>query len=90
MLSEHNEPQQPAGRQAEQGFGILKTEPVDADTSPLPFIDSMLIAADVALRTLSGASHASRPLPVPAIDSSEALTDAQRRLSGALDRKSVV
>jgi 3-demethoxyubiquinol 3-hydroxylase len=86
MLSGHNEPQQPAERQAEQGFGILKTDPVDTDTRPLPFIDSMLIAADVALRTLSGASHASRPLPVPAVDSSEPLTEAQRRLSGALMR----
>jgi 3-demethoxyubiquinol 3-hydroxylase len=53
-------------------------------------LDSLLIAADSALRTLSGASHASRPYP--AADTSEevrgggALNNEQRRLSGALMR----
>jgi ubiquinone biosynthesis monooxygenase Coq7 len=48
-------------------------------------LDSLLSAADIALRTLSGASHASRPYPAshePAV----ALEGAQRRLSGALMR----
>ena len=49
-------------------------------------IDSLLIAADGALRTLSGANHASRPRPVPANDAGLPLDEAQRRLSGALMR----
>jgi ubiquinone biosynthesis monooxygenase Coq7 len=55
-------------------------------TLRLPRVDSMLAAADSALRTLSGANHASRPCPVPASDACEPLNDAQRRLSGALMR----
>ena len=51
----------------------------------MPAIDTFLIAADSALRTLSGASHSSRPLPQPA-DTGIALDDSQRRLSGALMR----
>src|SRR5205085_8998774 len=47
--------------------------------------DSLLIAADSTLRTLSGASHAGRPCPV-AIEPAPMLDDAQRRLSGALMR----
>ncbi|MEP6876336.1 MAG: 2-polyprenyl-3-methyl-6-methoxy-1,4-benzoquinone monooxygenase [Burkholderiales bacterium] len=47
--------------------------------------DSLLIAADSTLRTLSGASHAGRPCPVPA-EAAPALDDTQRRLSGALMR----
>ncbi len=53
---------------------------------PLPSLDTLLAAADTALRTLSGASHASRPRPVPLDTSSAALADDQRRLSGALMR----
>ena len=48
-------------------------------------LDTLLIAADSALRTLSGASHAARACPVPA-DPGAALDAAQRRLSGALMR----
>jgi 3-demethoxyubiquinol 3-hydroxylase len=48
-------------------------------------MDSVLIALDNALRTLSGANHASRPCPAPATPGT-ALDDAQRRLSGALMR----
>lgn len=48
-------------------------------------IDTLLIAADNALRTLSGASHAARPCPTPAAEPAP-LTDRQRRLSGALMR----
>ncbi|MEQ1683807.1 MAG: 2-polyprenyl-3-methyl-6-methoxy-1,4-benzoquinone monooxygenase [Burkholderiaceae bacterium] len=48
-------------------------------------LDSLLIAADGALRTLSGASHASRPFP-SAPDSAPALDADERRLSGALMR----
>ena len=47
--------------------------------------DSLLIAADSTLRTLSGASHAGRPCPV-AVEPAPVLDDAQRRLSGALMR----
>ena len=48
-------------------------------------LDSLLIAADAALRTLSGASHASRPFPsAPA--TAPALDAGERRLSGALMR----
>ena len=53
---------------------------------PLPSLDSLLAAADTALRTLSGASHASRPCPAPPGTPSAALSDDQRRLSGALMR----
>jgi 3-demethoxyubiquinol 3-hydroxylase len=48
-------------------------------------MDPLLIALDNALRTLSGASHASRPRPAPAVTGA-ALDDSQRRLSGALMR----
>ena len=48
-------------------------------------LDSLLIAADGALRTLSGASHASRPFP-SAPDTAPALDAGERRLSGALMR----
>jgi 3-demethoxyubiquinol 3-hydroxylase len=51
----------------------------------LPSIDVLLIAADTALRTLAGASHAARQCPTP--DSAQVDLDAaQRRLSGALMR----
>jgi ubiquinone biosynthesis monooxygenase Coq7 len=49
-------------------------------------IDSFLIAADSALRTLSGANQASRACPVASNAPDEPLGDAQRRLSGALMR----
>ncbi len=49
-------------------------------------MDTLLSAADGALRTLSGASHASRPLPAPQGPLGGALDDAERRLSGALMR----
>ena len=48
-------------------------------------LDSLLIAADSALRTLSGASHASRPYPIAA-EGNDSLGDSERRLSGALMR----
>ncbi|MDP3823468.1 MAG: 2-polyprenyl-3-methyl-6-methoxy-1,4-benzoquinone monooxygenase [Burkholderiales bacterium] len=51
----------------------------------LTALDSLLIAADGALRTLSGASHASRPFP-SAPDTAPALDADERRLSGALMR----
>ena len=54
-------------------------------SAPLASFDSLLIAADSTLRTLSGASHAGRPCPVAAAPA-PALDDAQRRLSGALMR----
>lgn len=54
-------------------------------TAALSPLDSLLIAADGALRTLSGASHASRPFPI-APEAAPALGAAERRLSGALMR----
>ena len=47
--------------------------------------DDLLIAADNALRTLSGTGRASRPCPTPDV-APPALDGAQRRLSGALMR----
>ena len=48
-------------------------------------MDSFLVAADNALRTLSGAQHAARPRPQP-LHPGPPLDLAQRRLSGALMR----
>ena len=47
--------------------------------------DRLLIAADNALRTLTGTDHAARPSPSTA-SPAEALSDADRRASGALMR----
>ena len=49
-------------------------------------IDSLLIAADTALRTLSGANHASRAVPASTNGAASPMNDAQRRLAGALMR----
>ena len=51
----------------------------------LSSFDSLLIAADRALRTLSGASHAARPFPL-APDNAPELDASERRLAGALMR----
>jgi ubiquinone biosynthesis monooxygenase Coq7 len=51
----------------------------------LPNLNDALIAADSALRTLSGANHASRPMPSVA-SPAPALDEARRRLSGSLMR----
>jgi 3-demethoxyubiquinol 3-hydroxylase len=48
--------------------------------------DALLIAADSALRTLSGASHAGRPYPRPALAAGAPLEARARRLSAALMR----
>jgi len=59
-----------------------------ADWKPnVPSWDATLIAADNALRTLSGANRASRPCPVPPAAAPTPVLDAgQQRLSGALMR----
>jgi len=50
-------------------------------------LDRLLISADNALRTLSGAVHAARPNPAGVQTGAEpALDDGERRLSGALMR----
>jgi ubiquinone biosynthesis monooxygenase Coq7 len=54
-------------------------------SATLPTLDSLLCVADNALRTLSGANHASRPCPV-ATEPATPLDESQRRLSGALMR----
>ncbi|MDP9046053.1 MAG: 2-polyprenyl-3-methyl-6-methoxy-1,4-benzoquinone monooxygenase [Pseudomonadota bacterium] len=51
----------------------------------MPPLDHLLIAADSALRTLSGASHASRPSPMPA-EPAPPLDEPDRRRAGALMR----
>jgi 3-demethoxyubiquinol 3-hydroxylase len=48
-------------------------------------LDTLISAADTALRTLCGAHHASRPLPSEETTET-VLSDAQRKLSGALMR----
>ena len=48
-------------------------------------IDQLLATADNALRTLSGANHASRPCPTAA-DPAVPLSDADKQLAGALMR----
>jgi ubiquinone biosynthesis monooxygenase Coq7 len=53
--------------------------------TPVPSIDLLLTAIDSALRTLSGANHASRACPSPP-EPAAALDEAQRRLSGSLMR----
>ena len=49
------------------------------------FLDRCLGAADAALRTVSGAAHASRAIPAPRT-SGALLNDEERRLAGALMR----
>jgi 3-demethoxyubiquinol 3-hydroxylase len=51
----------------------------------LTAFDSLLSAADGALRTLSGATHASRPSPA-ANGNDDAMTAREKQLSGALMR----
>lgn len=48
--------------------------------------DAWIEAADAALRTLAGGSHAGRPTPQAPEGSVESLTPDERRLSGALMR----
>jgi 3-demethoxyubiquinol 3-hydroxylase len=49
-------------------------------------LDRLLASADNALKTISGASHASRPRPRPPQGGDVDLGDDERRLSGALMR----
>lgn len=49
-------------------------------------IDQLLVCADNALRTVSGAYTAARACPTVAEDGGKAMDEAQRRLSGALMR----
>lgn len=51
----------------------------------MPSLDNFLVAADSALRTLSGAGHASRPCPT-APSPMATLDASERQLSGALMR----
>jgi 3-demethoxyubiquinol 3-hydroxylase len=55
--------------------------------STVTSIDALLTAADTALRTLSGAAHAARSLPLPDEAGAAALlNEEERRLAGALMR----
>jgi 3-demethoxyubiquinol 3-hydroxylase len=65
-----------------EGCAILDANRPTIANRPM---DSLLIAADNALRTLSGASHASRPCPAPT-GPALALDRDEQRLSGALMR----
>lgn len=50
-------------------------------------LDALIVAADHALRTLGGASHAGRPCPQPTLPmAADTLSSEERRLSGALMR----
>lgn len=56
-------------------------------TGPLPMLDDLIVAADNALRTLTGATHAGRTCPRAADAlTAEALDADERALSGALMR----
>ena len=101
MLSEHNEPRDEAERIAPSADDPPRHGPAAArpgahrtlryssvtvtSSPPLSLLDSLLVAADSTLRTLSGASHAGRPCP-QAVEPAPVLDAAQRRLSGALMR----
>lgn len=49
-------------------------------------VDRLLSGLDNALRTVAGASHASRPCPRPTTPPTQELSDEERRLAGALMR----
>ena len=49
-------------------------------------LDAFIIAADNALRTLSGSSHSGRAMPTEGAGDAPPLSDAERRQSGALMR----
>ena len=101
MLSEHNEPRDRAGKHLTRHCRRMSADsrraPLEAcealryssvtvtSLAPLSLLDPLLVAADSALRTLSGASHAGRPCPTAA-EPALTLDVAQRRLSGALMR----
>lgn len=56
-------------------------------TGTLPMLDSLIVAADNALRTLSGATHAGRACPkAPDALGADSLDPDERALSGALMR----
>jgi 3-demethoxyubiquinol 3-hydroxylase len=100
MLSEHNEgshrenkaprhvddwpvsSSQRAGVGACSALSSAHSSATEGNVSPL---DSVLTAADSALRTLSGANHAARACPV-APENDHPLNTDERRLSGALMR----
>ena len=71
-------------RACHRGCAILERSSHRQAHTLSPF-DSFIAAADSALRTLSGSSHASRPCP-SAPESGLALAPDERRLSGALMR----
>jgi len=94
-------PAGPGGRACDglAGWGKLpRMSNAAPPTRPLlSALDHWLAAADGALRTLAGASHAGRPEPAPPADGPQAsdaaapaapaaLSEAERRLAGALMR----
>lgn len=89
MLSKHNEAQMPPSLHKTIKPQLCVRYSFAAPTRQrlieLPSLDALLIAADTALRTLSGANYATRPCP-SVVGDAPTLNDAQRRLSGALMR----
>jgi ubiquinone biosynthesis monooxygenase Coq7 len=59
--------------------------PIRSNVAMSALADSLITAADTALRTLFAVPHASRPTPPPTTDP-EVLSDSDRKLAGALMR----
>src|SRR5262245_25633749 len=83
MLSGNNENHARPLKAPRAGGPPRKTHPGDSDRVGCMGLDSWIISADQALRTLSGAAHAARPAPAAAESD---LSPAERQLSGALLR----
>ena len=63
----------------------MPPSPHTPDQPQVPIVDGLLIAADAALRTLFVTPRANAPCPAPQLPT-ESLSDAEKRLSGALMR----
>ena len=83
MLSSNNAKQVRAASSPWRADTPRKTHPGDSDKLGCMGLDSWIISADQALRTLSGGAHASRAAPSAAESD---LSPAERKLSGALLR----
>jgi 3-demethoxyubiquinol 3-hydroxylase len=83
MLSGNNAKQGDRRESSARAAKPWKTHPGDSDKLGHMGLDSWIVSADQALRTLSGGAHASRPQP-SAEESN--LSPAERTLSGALLR----
>lgn len=94
MLSVHNENCEPLASTKRATAPTLSNTlryprrtpalPCEMPIPPTSLLDEILGAADEALRTINGASHAQRPSP--ARGEMPAMSDGERQLSGALMR----